>query len=109
MEEQSPQFEVKPVNKAKVRHFIKVMIYLATITIIEFAIAFTVPHEHKWLRIIIFIVLTIVKAYYIVAEFMHLGHEKKSLRMSIILPMILVAFLIFIMIYQGAAILEVLS
>ncbi len=109
MEHQKPQVEVQPVNKAKVRNFIKVMLYLSAITAIEFAIAFTVPHEYKWMRIVIFIALTIVKAYYIVAEFMHLGHEKKSLKMSIVLPMILVIFLIFIMIYQGSAILETLS
>ena len=109
MEQQTPQIEVQPVDKAKVKNFIKVMLYLAAITVVEFGIAFTVPHDQKWLRIIVFVTLTIVKAYYIVAEFMHLGHEKKSLKMSIVLPMILVVFFIFIMIYQGGAILEVLS
>ena len=108
MEQQTPQVEVQPVNKAKVKNFIKVMLYLAAITAVEFAIAFTVPHDQKWLRIIVFIALTIVKAYYIVAEFMHLGHEKKSLKMSIVLPMLFVVFLIFIMIYQGDAILKAL-
>lgn len=109
MEQQTPQVEVQPVNKAKVKNFLKVMWYLALITAVEFGIAFTVPHEHKWIRIIVFIALTIVKAYYIVAEFMHLGHEKKSLKMSIVLPMLFVVFFIFIMIYQGGAILEALS
>ena len=108
MEQQTSRVEVKPVNKAKVKNFLKVMWYLAAITAIEFAIAFTVPHEHKWVRIIVFIALTIVKAYYIVSEFMHLGHEKKSLKMSIVLPMLFVVFLIFIMIYQGNAILNAL-
>ncbi|MEO9872995.1 cytochrome C oxidase subunit IV family protein [Ekhidna sp.] len=109
MDQQTPQIEVKPVDKAKVKNFLKVMWYLALITAIEFGIAFTVPHEHKWIRIVVFIALTIVKAYYIVAEFMHLGHEKKSLRMSIVLPMLFVVFFIFIMIYQGGAILNALS
>ena len=108
MEQQTPQVEVQPVNKAKVKNFLVVMGYLAAITAVEFLIAFTVPHEYKWVRIVVFIVLTIVKAYYIVAEFMHLGHEKKSLKMSIILPMLFVVFFIFIMIYQGGAILELL-
>ncbi|GAB4250942.1 MAG: hypothetical protein Tsb0034_30000 [Ekhidna sp.] len=109
MEQQTSQVEVKPVDKKKIKHFLKVMWYLAIITAIEFAIAFTIPHDQKWLRIVIFIALTIVKAYYIVSEFMHLGHEKKSLKMSIVLPMLFVVFLIFIMIYQGGAILEALS
>ena len=108
MEQQTPQVEVKPVDKSKIKHFLVVMGYLAAITAFEFLIAFTVPHEYKWTRIVVFIVLTIVKAYYIVAEFMHLGHEKKSLKMSIVLPMLFVVFFIFIMIYQGGAILELL-
>lgn len=108
MEHQAPEIEVKPVNKAKVKNFLKVMWYLAAITAVEFAIAFTVPPEQKYIRVIVFIVLTLVKAYYIVAEFMHLGHEKKSLRMSIVLPLLFVVFLIFILVYQGQAIYDVL-
>ena len=54
-----------------------------------------------------FIILTIIKAYYIVGTFMHLGHEKKSLQFSIIGPMwILVPYLLFILLveasFQGA-------
>ncbi len=104
----NPQVEVQPLNRDKVRNFIKVMIYLAIITALEFLIAFTVPHDYKWLRIVVFVVMTIVKAYYIVAEFMHLGHEKKSLKMSIVLPMLFVVFLVFILIFQGSAIYNVL-
>ena len=48
---------------------------LLFITLFEVGIAFTsIPHD---ILIIIFIVLTIVKAYYIVAFFMHLKHENK--------------------------------
>ena len=36
MEQQTPQVEVQPVNKAKVKNFIKVMLYLAAITAVEF-------------------------------------------------------------------------
>ncbi len=104
----NPQVEVQPLNREKVRHFIKVMIYLAIITALEFLIAFTVPHDYKWVRIVIFVVMTIVKAYYIVAEFMHLGHEKRSLKMSIVLPMLFVVFLVFILIFQGSAIYDAL-
>ena len=100
----NPQVEVQPLNKDKVKNFMKVMWYLAAITALEFAIAFTIPHEYKWGRNVVFIVLTIVKAYYIVAEFMHLGHEKRSLKMSIVLPMLFVVFLLFILIFQGQAV-----
>jgi cytochrome c oxidase subunit IV len=45
-----------------------------------------------------FIVLTIVKAYYIVFAFMHLGHERKNLKWSILLPVwVLIPYLLFIL------------
>ena len=53
--EQRSQIEVKPVNKSKVRNFIRVMVYLGVITLFEFAIAFTVPHDYKYMRIIVFV------------------------------------------------------
>ena len=54
-----------------------------------------------------FIILTLVKAYYIVGTFMHLGHEQSSLQISIVAPMwILVSYLLFILLseasYHGA-------
>lgn len=49
-----------------------------------------------------FIIMTIVKAYYIVMEFMHLGHEKKSLRMYIIIPyLIFIVYMIFLLLTEG--------
>ena len=50
----------------------------------------------------IFIILTIVKAAYIVMTFMHLGDEKKSLRWTILLPaFILVPYLLFILLTES--------
>jgi|TARA_B100001113_G_C20841557_1_gene505569 cytochrome c oxidase subunit IV len=96
--------DVKPINKDKIKMFLQVTLYLFVITVFEFAIAFTVPHEYKWVRIFIFIALTIVKAYYIMSEFMHLGHEKGSLKMSVLLPLLFVVFLLFILLFQADAI-----
>ncbi len=107
--EQTTNVEVKPVNKEKVKTFLRVTLYLAAITALEFAIAFTVPHEYKWVRIVVFIVLTIFKAYYIVSEFMHLGHERRSLKMSIVLPMLFVVFLIFVLLFQASAVYNLLN
>ena len=69
--QQNTPIDVKPIDKDKVKMFLRVTFYLFVITVFEFAIAFTVPHEYKWLRIFIFVALTIVKAYYIMSEFMH--------------------------------------
>tara|TARA_B100001758_G_C18180496_1_gene489213 strand:+ start:85 stop:408 length:324 start_codon:yes stop_codon:yes gene_type:complete len=49
-----------------------------------------------------FIVLTIVKAYYIVYAFMHLGSERKNLKMSILLPVwVLIPYLLFILLTES--------
>ncbi|MGB0870768.1 MAG: cytochrome C oxidase subunit IV family protein [Flavobacteriales bacterium] len=56
-----------------------------------------------------FIVLTLFKAYYIVAEFMHLGHERKSLNWSLALPIvILVPYLLFILLNEASYIYELM-
>lgn len=102
----SPPVEVKPVDKTKIRKIWRVAIILSLITAVEFVIAFTIgPGTAKNF---LFIGLTIWKAFYIVSEFMHLGHEKRSLKLSILLPLLFVIFLIFILMYQGSALYNVL-
>jgi cytochrome c oxidase subunit IV len=50
----------------------------------------------------VFIILTLVKAAYIVMTFMHLGDERKSLRWTILLPaFILVPYLLFIILSEA--------
>lgn len=75
---------------------------LLIITAIEFVIAFTIDADHyKWTKIGIFVILTIVKAYYIVGIFMHLKHEVKSLIWTIVLPCIFVVWLVVALIIEG--------
>jgi len=55
-----------------------------------------------------YIILTIIKARMIVLEFMHLGHERKSLKSTILIPYIVfVLYLIFIVINEAVAVGEV--
>lgn len=100
--EQSVSVEVKPVNKAKVRKLWKIAMILGIITATEFFMAYTMPRG--LLLYAAFIGLTIVKAFYIVSEFMHLKYEVKSLIWSILLPMILVVWLIIALITEGGSI-----
>jgi cytochrome c oxidase subunit IV len=93
---------VQPVDPAKIKHLVKVAVYLFLVTVVEFIVAFTLGEGG--LRTSLFVIMTIVKAFYIVAEFMHLGHEVKSLRWSIIMPMILVVWLIIALLMEGSAI-----
>ncbi len=105
--EETSQVEVQPAIKSNILKIWKVALLLLVVTIIEFAIAFSLPESWKWMKISIFVGLTFVKAFYIIAEFMHLKHETKVLIWSIALPMILVVWLVIALIYEGGAILEV--
>ena len=50
----------------------------------------------------VFIILTIIKAAYIVMQFMHLGHETRGLKLTILLPcVILIPYLLFILLSEG--------
>jgi len=91
---------VEPVDKGKVRHILKVAIILFVVTVFEFIIAFTLTAGG--LKTSIFVVMTIIKAFYIVSEFMHLGHEEKGLRWMIIFPTILVIWLIVALLAEGS-------
>ena len=78
---------------------------LVIITAVEFAIAFTLTSpDWRTFRNSIFIVLTILKAFFIVGEFMHLKHEVKSLIWAIVVPVIFVIWLLVALLNEGAAI-----
>jgi len=76
---------------------------LLGITSFEFLIAFTKGplHLNHYLVVFVFVVLTLVKAFYIVADFMHLKHEVKALVMSIVLPIAFIAWFILAMLIEG--------
>jgi membrane-bound metal-dependent hydrolase YbcI (DUF457 family) len=57
---------------------------------------------------LIFIVLTIVKAYYITWDFMHMRDEKGSLRKMVVWTAVfLICYLIFILLQEGGYVFEV--
>jgi cytochrome c oxidase subunit IV len=72
---------------------------LLILTAIEFVIAFTMPANT--LRVAIFCGMTIVKAFYIVGEFMHLKHEVKSLIWAVLIPTIFVVWLLVALMFEG--------
>jgi len=94
-------------QKAKIMKIWKVAGYMALITAVEFILAFTM--ERSLGLNILYIILTIAKAFFIVAEFMHLGHEAKVLVWSILLPMIFVVWLVTVLIYEGGALFQILG
>lgn len=79
---------------------------LTAITIVEVALGALIKQSSdawpivKWS----FIIMTLVKAAYIVLTFMHLGDERKGLRYVILVPyFIFILYLIFILLWEGTA------
>lgn len=82
-----------------------VTLFLAVVTTVEVALGAYwkewMPHSWhlvKWT----FVVLTLVKATYIVMSFMHLGDERRNIRAIILLPYALfILYLVFIAIWES--------
>ena len=91
-------------HKAKIKKILFVTAILAGVTILEFICAFTM--KRGAFLTILFFVMTIGKAYYIVAEFMHLGHEVPSLKRAIIFPFIFILWLIGALLWEGSTAFE---
>ncbi|WP_192821477.1 cytochrome C oxidase subunit IV family protein [Rufibacter sp. LB8] len=87
------------IPKAQTRIIWKTFIILCVLTAIEFAFAFMM--EAGTLRNAIFIGLTIVKAFYIVGEFMHLKHETKGLIWAVLVPTVLLVWLLVALLVEG--------
>ena len=93
-----------------------VLIFLSIVTIIEVALGILKPEvliENYFLRMKlinwIFIILTIVKAYYIMWDFMHLRDEVRGLQFSVVVTlMFLIAYLAFILLVEGNYIFDVM-
>ncbi len=88
---------------------------LSVITIVEVFLGILKPeilHMNGFLGLTllnwIFIILTLVKAYFIVYAFMHMEGEKTALRYAVVLPVIfLIIYLLFILLTEGHYVFEV--
>lgn len=92
-----------------------VLIFLTLITAVEVALGIYKPEalvENTFVRMKllnwIFIILTIVKAYYITWDFMHMRDEVKGLRRAVVWTAIfLICYLVFILLTEGDYIFDV--
>ena len=94
------------------KKIIFVTVLLTAITAIEVVCGMMIKQTSdywtltKWF----FIILTLVKAGYIVLVFMHLGDERKALKYVILIPyFVFMFYFIFIMLTEGSAVGETLS
>lgn len=91
-------------GKAIRKKIVFVTVLLSVITAVEVALGIFIKQNSDFWGVVkvLFIVLTLAKAAYIVMTFMHLGDERKNLRYIILLPYGLFAlYLLFILIMEG--------
>ena len=92
-----------------------VLIFLSIVTGIEVSLGINKPeillNKFLGLKLLnwIFIIMTLIKAYYITWDFMHMRDEKPFLKNSIVVPLlILIPFLVFILLIEGSYIFDVM-
>jgi cytochrome c oxidase subunit IV len=110
-------FRGRLIFKSNVQKIWGVFILLSIITTVEVALGISKPvfltknslFALKYLNWI-FLVLTVVKAYYITWDFMHMRDEKMGLRRAVVWTGIfLICFLLFIVLLEGDYIFNVYS
>lgn len=102
MAHKEPEIVVLPPDTEKIKRLWRVALILGLVTAVEFVIAFTLPHGAA--KTFLFVILTIVKAGYIVGEFMHLRYEVKVLFWAVLIPMIFVVWMLVAFVYEGTKI-----
>lgn len=83
----------------------EVFFYLLGITALEFIIALVlIPHGilNRGFGNFVYVMLTLLKAYYIVGYFMHLRFENRALVTSIVISLIFVIYLIILLLTEGS-------
>jgi len=79
---------------------------LLCITVFELIIAIIYYETHffpKHLLNGVFIIMTLAKAFFIIAEFMHLGHEIRNLVMTIAIPACLFIWFLIAFVWDGSS------
>ena len=101
--------------KSNVQKIWGVLIFLSIVTTVEVILGIVKPQSlmgmFLGMKILnwIFIILTIVKAYYIAWDFMHIRDEKVSFKGSIVFPLVfLLPFLSWILLVEADYIFEVM-
>ena len=101
--------------KSNVQKIWGVLIFLSVVTAIEVALGIIKPeilmNYFLSMKLInwIFVILTLVKAYYITWDFMHMRDEKFGLQVSVVITLIfLIAYAAFIFLVEGNYIYDIM-
>lgn len=107
----SPEVTVhhEPGGKEVVQKIIRTTVILSVITLIELGLGlgmYLMPSLSSALVLFIkgaIVILSLLKAFYIVGVFMHLGDEIKNLIMTIIVPLLLFIWFIAAFLWDGSS------
>ena len=101
--------------KSNVQKIWGVLIFLSIVTAIEVVLGIVKPEvlmaQFLSMKLInwIFVILTLVKAYYITWDFMHMRDEKFGLQVSVVITLIfLIAYAAFIFLVEGNYIYDIM-
>ena len=101
--------------KSNIQKIWGVLIFLSIVTAIEVALGIVKPevlmNNFLSMKLInwIFVILTLVKAYYIMWDFMHMRDEKFGLQVSVVITLIfLIAYAAFIFLVEGNYIYDIM-
>ncbi|MGM0634791.1 MAG: cytochrome C oxidase subunit IV family protein [Bacteroidota bacterium] len=102
-------------HEGAIKRIWTVFVILSILTIVEVVLGIFKPDSLVHTELItmsllnwIFIILTIVKAYYIVWAFMHMEHEKAGLRRTVVWTAVfLICYLVAILLIEGAYVYDV--
>ncbi|WP_018618783.1 cytochrome C oxidase subunit IV family protein [Spirosoma luteum] len=93
--------EIPPANTGAIWRTFWILL---GITVVEFTLAYVM--KAGGLRTAFFVIMTLVKAFYIVGEFMHLKHEVKSLIWAIVVPIAFIVWLLTALLMEGGSIFQ---
>ena len=98
----SHNFDTKAIWRT-FRILLYITLFELVLAIGYYEMTFSNPHLVKHLLNGVFIILTLAKAFFIVAEFMHLGHELRNLIMTIAIPALLFLWFIGAFLWDGGS------
>ncbi len=91
-----------PESRAQVKRIWKIFWILLVITVAEVIMGMFFSHSLPgWAKALFFLVLTVLKAGYIVSVFMHLGDEFKGFIVTVLIPLFLFIWFIIAFLADG--------
>ena len=104
----SSEITFHPEQSGGTKRIWKIFWVLSALTLIELGLGYFLYAQHGHLAYFVVIstksvigILTLMKAYYIVSVFMHLGDEVRNLIMTIVVPLVLFVWFIIAFLTDG--------